>query len=236
MVIGCVWEHNGNDSTIFSVDYVGAFARGASKDEAMGKIGNDIQCYMDWLGEPCSSEIRCEIRQECPTDADVRDGDTNCIFEEEMFPLTSMEYLWLKEIAIKSARDFLRMYEAIPDKSFTIDPPRSCFYGQVPRSADEMYIHTKNVNEYYFGEIGVAADNDSDIVMSRRMGFNRLESMPDFLNMEARVGSMGEIWSLRKMLRRFIWHDRIHAKALYRMSVKAFGADLTEDIFHFGEK
>ncbi len=235
MVIGCVWEHNKNSSTVFSTDYAGAFARGASKDEAMSKLGKDINVYMAWLGEPSVSEMRCEIRQECPTEADVRDGDTDCIFEEEMFPLTSAEYLWLKEIAMKSARDFLRMYEAVPDKNFSCDPPRTCFYGQVPRSAEEMYVHTKNVNEYYFGETGIAADNEGDIVMSRKMGFNKLESIKDFLKLEPRVGGMGEVWSLRKLLRRFIWHDRIHAKALYRMSVRAFGADMTEDVFHFGD-
>lgn len=39
-------------------------------------------------------------------------------------------------------------------------PARKTFYGAVPRTAEEMYVHTKNVNAYYFGEIGVEAGND----------------------------------------------------------------------------
>lgn len=38
----------------------------------------------------------------------------------------------------------------------------------------------------------------------------------------AREGSYGEWWSLRKVLRRFLWHDRIHAKAMYRMLRSTF--------------
>ena len=37
----------------------------------------------------------------------------------------------------------------------------------------------------------------------------------DFLENVVVAGSYGEDWSLRKVLRRFIWHDRIHAKAMY---------------------
>lgn len=45
------------------------------------------------------------------------------------------------------------------------------------------------------------------------------------------AGSYNEEWSLRKVLRRFIWHDRIHAKAMYKMAVKAFGIASVQNIF-----
>lgn len=41
---------------------------------------------------------------------------------------------------------------------------------------------------------------------------------------------------LRKVLRRFIWHDRIHAKAMYRMATKVFGAESIENPFCFFEE
>lgn len=46
-------------------------------------------------------------------------------------------------------------------------------------------------------------------------------------------GSYDELWSVRKMLRRFLWHDRIHAKAMYRMAVKTFGRESVENTFRF---
>ena len=49
------------------------------------------------------------------------------------------------------------------------------------------------------------------------------EHTQNFLGKPTVEGSYGEMWSLRKVLRRFLWHDRIHAKAMYRMTQKTFG-------------
>ena len=84
----------------------------------------------------------------------------------------------------------------------------------------------------YFGEIGVETDHKGTIVDCRKRGFMTLEDQPDFLKNIVCLGSYNEEWSLRKVLRRFIWHDRIHAKAMYRMAVRTFGGDIP-NVFHF---
>ncbi len=38
---------------------------------------------------------------------------------------------------------------------------------------------------------------------------------------------------MKLVLRRFIRHDRIHAKAMYRMAVKTFGEGGVPDVFRF---
>ena len=98
-----------------------------------------------------------------------------------------------------------------------------------------MYRHTKNVNAYYWGEIGVHADNEGTILECRRKGFALLETSDDYLSNKVFDGSYGEQWTLAKVLRRFIWHDRIHAKAMYRMGQKTFGGGRIPDVFRFGE-
>ena len=134
---------------------------------------------------------------------------------------------------MKSAEDFHALYEAFPDKNISANPNRKTFYGDAPRTAEEMYLHTKNVNAYYFSEIGVDADNEGTIVSCRARGFETLEDSPGFLSSKVTTGSYNEQWSVRKVLRRFIWHDRIHAKAMYRMGILTFGADVIPDIFGF---
>lgn len=67
----------------------------------------------------------------------------------------------------------------------------------------------------------------------RRRGFEALEKRPDFLANPVVEGSYGEYWTLRKVLRRFIWHDRIHAKAMYRMAAGIFGAENIPNPFFF---
>ena len=163
----------------------------------------------------------------------ISDADSDVLFEDERMALHMPEYLELKSLALKSAQDFLTLYRSIPDKDRSCLPARSTFYGQIPRTALEMYEHTKNVNNYYFGEIGVPADNKGTILECREHGFALLEDQPHFLDNHTYSGSYGEEWSLKKVLRRFIWHDRIHAKAMYRMAMKTFGRDSIPNVFFF---
>ena len=233
MTINCVWEHNGDDSLLYAVNFIGAYTRGERLDVAIAKMPQEIISYQKWLGEGFSEGIEITILSEKNSDLNIKDADSDVLFESEKAPLTSNEYERLKALALKSAKDFLALYDSIPNKSVMASPKRETFYGNVPRSANEMYEHTKNVNEYYFSEIDVNADNNGNIYECRKRGFEALESCPDFLQNDVIVGSYGEEWSLRKVLRRFIWHDRIHAKAMYRMAVKVFGAKNVSNPFCF---
>ena len=233
MTINCVWEHNGDDTLLYASDYIGAYTRGESLEIAKAKMPGEIISYLKWLGEDVTDSIEIIITQEKDSDLAIKDADSDVLFESEKAPLTTDEYEKLKALALKSAKDFLALYESIPDKSATAIAERKTFYGNVPRSADEMYEHTKSVNEYYFAEIDVDADNSGNIYECRKRGFEILETKPDYLNNSVIEGSYGEDWSLRKVLRRFIWHDRIHARAMYRMAVKVFGAENIANPFCF---
>lgn len=233
MTINCVWEHNGNDTLLYAVDYIGAYTRGETLEIAKAKMPGEIVSYLKWLGEDTSDNIDIIIVQEKDSDLAIKDADSDVLFESEKSPLTDDEYEELKALALKSAKDFLALYDFIPDKNATSIAERKTFYGQVPRTTDEMYEHTKNVNEYYFAEINVDAENDGDIYECRKRGFEALEEKPGFLQNPTIEGSYGEDWTLRKVLRRFIWHDRIHAKAMYRMASKVFGATKIKNPFCF---
>jgi len=238
--IRCVWEHNGNDTLLYALDFPGAFTRGASLEEAIAKMPREICAYRMWSGQVVKEEheilndtMEICIIQDKPCDLQVCDADSDVIFDEEKEPLTKIQYEQLKALALKSARDFQRLYESVPDKHASVLSARKTFYGAVPLTAQEMYDHTKSVNEYYFGEIGISADNKETIYECRKRGFEALELTSDYLEGPVIEGSYGEFWSLRKVLRRFLWHDRIHAKAMYRMAKRTFGQDAVEDVFGF---
>ena len=232
-MINCVWEHNGDDTLLYAVDYIGAYTRGESLEIAKSKMPGEIVSYLKWLGEDTSDNIEVAIIGAKASDLAIKDADSDVLFESEKAPLTMEEYQKLKALALKSAKDFLALYESIPNKSASSIAERKTFYGRVPRTADEMYEHTKNVNEYYFAEIEVNADNSGNIYECRKRGFEQLEAKPDFLVNAVIEGSYGEDWSLRKVLRRFVWHDRIHARAMYRMAVKVCGTENVANPFYF---
>lgn len=233
MAIRCVWEHNGFDTLLYAENYPGAFTRGASLEEALGKMEQEILAYTRWCGREPAACDEAVIVQEQSSELQICDADSDVLFETEKHPLTEAEYADLKAFALKSAADFLRLYKSIPAPDAGDGIIRKTFYGAVPGTARQMYDHTKNVNAYYFGEIGVEADNDGDILTCRQRGFETLEQQPDYLQNRMVEGSYGEYWTLRKVLRRFLWHDRIHAKAMYRMAVRTFGADAVSNVFGF---
>ena len=233
MKVNCVWEHNGNDTLLYAVDYIGAYTRGENLEIAIAKMPHEISSYLKWLGEDTSDNMEVVIVGEKDSDLAIKDADSDVLFENEKAPLTADEYEKMKALALKSSKDFLALYESIPDKSATAIVERKTFYGTVPRSADEMYEHTRNVNEYYFAEIDIDADNSGNIYECRKRGFEILETKLDYLDTPVIEGSYGEDWSLRKVLRRFVWHDRIHARAMYRMAVKVFGAKNVANPFCF---
>lgn len=236
MTINCVWEHNGRDTLLYAVDFVGAYTRGETLEAAVRKMQAEICSYLKWCGKKAVTSMDIAIIEEKVSELAICDADSDVLFESEQAPLTTEEYEALKALALKSAKDFLALYESIPDKDAAAAPERKSFYGPVPRTANEMYEHTKNVNTYYFAEIAVEADHDGNIYECRKRGFEALESSPDFLQNTVRKGSYGEDWSLREVLRRFIWHDRIHAKAMYRMATKVFGAESIVNPFYFFEE
>lgn len=233
MTINCVWEHNGGDTLLYAVDHIGAYTRGETLEAAIQKMPAEICAYRKWRGEKADTVMEVTIVGEKSSELTIRDADSDVLFESERAPLTAEEYAKLKALALRSAQDFLALYESVPDKNAAAAPARKTFYGKVPRTAEEMYVHTKNVNTYYFSEIHVDADNDGSIYACRKRGFEALESRPGYLQNAVFHGSYGEDWSLRKVLRRFIWHDRIHARAMYRMAVTLFGAERIENPFCF---
>lgn len=240
MKIKCVWEHNGNDSLLYSSNFIGAFSRGESKEVTLAKMQDEVSAYLRWKNEATeemsditNASFEVCIEQEWASGLDICDADSDVIFAEEKETLSMQEYVELRDLALKSAEDFLLLYNSVPDKHDSVLATKMTFLGPRPRTAYEMYEHTKSVNSYYFGEIGIDADNEGTIYECRKRGFELLEQQESFLSNEVFQGSYGEEWSLRKVLRRFIWHDRIHGKAMYRMAVKTFGQSVVPDVFRF---
>ena len=227
----CVWEHHGDDTLLYSVDLVGAYTRGSNLASAMAKMKAEAKAYSLWSGQNFGVDADVEIVQEKSSDLQIADADSDVLFDAERAPFSREEYEELKALVLKSASDFHALYSSIPNKDESCLPHRQTFYGNVPRTAQEMYDHTKSVNSYYFAEINIDADNEGTIYDCRKRGFERLEQLEGFLDNAVVDGSYDELWSLRKVMRRFLWHDRIHAKAMYRMAAKTFGT--AENPFRF---
>lgn len=232
MIIRTIIEYNEEGYMIFAENFPGAFSRGKTRDEALGKLVGEVKQFILWsTGVKCSDECYIEIVQEEKSDACVSDADTTIIFDSEKLPLTFDEYQYTKSLVIKSARDFRILYDSIPDVKKTTLSARQTFYGSIPRTPEEMYIHTNEVTKSYLDGLAFI-ENDANIYLNRINAFGQIEQVPDYLDNNVYIHMYGEPWSLKKAMRRFIWHDRIHAKALYRVAVRLWGREI-ENPFHF---
>ena len=106
MTINCVWEHNGTDTLLYAVDYIGAYTRGESLEIAKAKIPGEIASYLKWSGEDAPESIEAVIVEEKESELNIKDADSDVLFESEKAPLTAEEYKKLKALALKSAKNF----------------------------------------------------------------------------------------------------------------------------------
>lgn len=233
MRIRAAVEHNEMGYLIYAENLPGAFTRGRTREEALDKLPDEVKRYLLWATGAVPEGMTADIRvvQEEKSSLDIHQADSEIIFDSEKTPLSEEEYRKMRDLAFKSARDFRMLYDSIPEPDRTSLPVRQCFYGHVPRTAREMYIHTNQVTGSYLDGL-VDIRNLQDIYDNRLAAFRQLEGVSGYLDNKVYEHPYGEPWSLKKALRRFLWHDRIHAKAMYHMARGIWGETIANP-FHF---
>lgn len=236
--IAVIWEHNGLGGLMWAQDHPGVCTRGRDFAEAEGKLGAELSGFYAWLtGMPVPEmPVRAVQMREILSPLHTEDADSDALFESERGPLDADAYASLRCACLKSAADFQTLYDAVPDRDAPLRPERGTFYGGLPATARQMYAHADGVTAYYFGEIGVERAPAGDLQANRLSAFLALEARPDFLENALHTGAGQELWTLKKLLRRFLWHDRIHARALWRHGRERFGPDALPDPFCFGSR
>ena len=99
-----------------------------------------------------------------------------------------------------------------------------------------MADHTNRTLSYYAAGLGISFENDGGLLENRKRLFRAIESTPNFLLPRVHEAADGEFWTLRKLMRRILWHDRIHAHALYRHAVTFWQKDRIANPFGFGSE
>jgi len=225
-------EYNDKGCLLWSLDCPGAFARGRNREEAAAKLPDDVAAFCRWSGWKLPGGAVEITEEKHQPELKVEDADSDILFESERQPLTREEYESLRALVLRSARDFETLYASIPEPDAPLGEARKTFYGDYPNTACAMYRHTNSVTAYYVGEVGAEVDNLPGFYENRLNGLKALEEIPNFLSLPVIEGSYDELWSVRKVLRRFLWHDRIHARAMYRRAEVLWG-DKIENPFCF---
>lgn len=228
-------EENSKGTMIHLVDMPGAFTRAKKLDDAIKKVINEAKMYKKWVGNDNEHiEYNVEIVQQDITNAYLDDGDSEILVFTDK-ELISTSFNKLKKLAVKSAKDFQSLYDSIPDKEYSdiTKINKKTFLDKVPANANEMLSHVDEVKVYYLDRINIPFPKENgDFISNRNTAIELLESSPEALTNKV-FHKDNEYWTTVKVLRRFIWHDRIHARALYRFAVKEWGYKTINNSFNF---
>lgn len=234
--IEVIAEYSDKGAMLWADAYPGAYARGETVSKALEKFPKNLSVFAQWaysVPMPDLAESDFVVTHAYKTDLAVEDADGNVLFPSERLPMDMTEYTQKKQLCLRSAQDFEKLLNSIPQKDRALRKSRRTFYGKIPCSAREMADHTNRTLEYYASGLGIAFENEGGLFENRKRLFRAIESTPNFLLPRVHEAPDGELWTLRKLLRRLLWHDRIHAHALWRRAITFWQKDRIANPFFF---
>ena len=232
-----VLEYNDKGVTLWSLRYPGAFARGETAAESVRKLPAACRRYRLWAKLPIEADAAGDEQVRCTrkikVDAPVEEGFTAALFPEEKLALDMARYTSLKTLCLISARDLETLFASIPQKDRALLKSRRTVYGKVPVTAREMLSHVIEAQRTWSTLFGVNLGESQGLLAGRKRLFAELERQPGYLDGRLVTGPDGELWTLRKLLRRLLWHDALHGRALYRKAVTFWQKERIKNPFGF---
>ena len=230
-------ETNGRGFIGFLVELPGAYVRAGSETEALSKVSDEAESYLNWLGISQATSRQGIIVERHICQLTVEDADSEILLSADRVPVTEDESQRLAELARQSGKTFFSLYDSSRLRHW-VDPARvrKTFYGETPKTIQETFDHVKDTQRYYLSRLGLDVDGGRSFLDIRQSCMERIEELLRTRGNSVIYNVDGEQWTAKKVLRRFIWHDRIHGKAITRMLAKQKRFGLIEDyenLFHF---
>lgn len=237
-IVSVALETNGKGFLGFIVELPGAFIRGRTEEEALSKVRREISAYMRWLGLKKKANCKCKVVQRHQSKLMVEDADNELIFEDDKCAMKEEEFQNLCNLVAYSGETFLKLYNNAMHKDW-IDEARirKTFWGDNPKTIQEIFEHVRLTQYYYLSRTKVAfSEREKEFLKIRQMCLKKIEELWRKFDNSLVFEMDNELWTLKKVLRRFIWHDRIHGKAITKILEKQKGLGVIntyDDVFCF---
>jgi len=157
--------------------------------------------------------------QRCASRLAVEDADTLVLLDADRRKMRPEEFRALSDLALFSGQTFDGVYQGAELKGW-VDPAKvSSFHWPYPSTIEATHSHVAKTQAYYLSRLGLPLQ-EGEFMMMRRLGLNLLGKEFEAHANRPPVEVDGELWTVKKVLRRVVCHDRIHAKAVTRMMRK----------------
>lgn len=225
---------------IFVQELPGCYSRSPSLDEAVAKAPLKIREFLDWLkghGEDIGEsdyEIETETSEIVRGNWPVHLGDSQALFKADLRPLEGEEIKRCIRFIRYAREDFMDLYSRAPKDAQEWKPDPS-----TPRHIKRIAEHVADVDLFYLERLRARRFEDwplGFLEASNELTIMRLSNLSeDEMNCAVSYHPPGgwtgttepEGWTARKVLRRFIWHDRLHTSTARKL-LRSFLARTSE--------
>ena len=225
-------ETNGKGFMGFIVELPGAFVRGPDEPSALSKVLAEAQSYLRWLHDSDKISIQPQVVQQHSCSLMVEDGDCEILLDSDKGFVGHSEWMQLMDLVKYSGQTFNTLFEHTQFKDWVDEARvRQTFYGANKKTIKEIFDHVKRTQYYYLSRTGQRAieEEGESLPSSRDECLKALNKLFDKQSNSKVYTVDNEDWTLKKIMRRFIWHDRIHGKAIVRILDKQKGQGLISD-------
>lgn len=221
------------------VELLGCFTRGHSLDEALQEIGPAIQRHLNWLTvknqSPSSSPVKITwtIAEEIHDISQLGEsGGSVALFKTDQVPVTQQMLDHGLSLMAWTRQDLLTLISPLPTAAFQQPIPQK-------RSIGSDLQHIANAEEWYISRLGPNADTiywqatklseaqfDALPILSRlktvrQAAVHTLQILHPTINRgiftrTEYTNHPDELWTLYKVLRRFIEHEKEHIGTIQR--------------------
>jgi len=220
------------------LDLPGCFSRGASPEEALAVLSPRIARYLDWLSgfEPVphtgrESEVVAEVHDaRCP----VRRGDTRALFAWDRHAPTREEFERDLRWMAHHRRTLLTHVQNLPPDALDQGDPEEegkgihdlhapslrrilrhiagAEYWYLTRIPTEAQLPSEEPRDVFAALSAVRAAAEPVLRQLLQACPSRVVEVPQ----KTWSGSFTEGWTLRKILRRALWHEAFHIEEIQR--------------------
>jgi len=236
--ISVALETNGRGFIGFIVQLQGAYVRGKTEEEALSKVDSEVKSYAKWLGVEPLVHYDFHVSQRHTCTLSVEDADSEILLDEDRSSVSDYAFKEFCDLATYSGETFYTLYRNAELENWVDESRiRKTFYGDTPTTIREIFEHVNGTQYYYLSRANLGPkERTGDFLLARRNCLSMLQDLFEEQHNDQLFRVDNEEWTLRKILRRFVWHDRIHGKAIVRIMQKQKQLGLIagfEDPFHF---
>lgn len=199
----------------------GCYARGSTRKEAVGLAPASIEELQARLSQSGSltNEVRppfsVVIAEEFRAFPSSPDYIVNAFFDNDRIPLTDDDIDYARSLLSLNRTDLMSIVSRLSED--TLDWEIS---GEIQRNIRGILRHIGTAEWWYWDRLGLAGPwQELPESLAELLGTVReftLQHLPELVGSIQTSTCLGEQWSPRKLLRRSIWHERVHTLQIAR--------------------